>query len=69
MEINIWMGINRKPRLSPIVYTILKRFAEFKVDFHHVFIRVQKHPAKTWHNLLYLAIDDVIFSFLEFWPP
>lgn len=69
MEISIWMGINYKPRLSPIIYASLQSFVEFKADFNHVFIKVQKDPMKTWHNLPYLATDDVIFIVLESWPP
>lgn len=62
------MGINHKPQLSPKVYAILKSFVEFKADFHHVFIRVRKDLVKTWHNILHLAINDVIFIVLESWP-
>lgn len=38
------------------------------MDFHHVFIRAQKDPTKTWHSLPYLAAYDVIFVVLESWP-
>lgn len=47
MERNIWMGINRKPWLSPIIYNSLQSFSEFKVYFYHVFIRALKDPTKT----------------------
>ena len=67
MELNIWMGINHKPQLSPTVYNSLQSFVEFNTNFHHLFIRAQKDPMKTWHDLLYLATDDVIFAFLESW--
>ena len=58
------LGINCKPRLSPIGY------ASFlcKADFHHVFIRAWKDPTKTWHSVPYLATDDDIFEVLESWP-
>ena len=63
------MGINRKPRLSPTIYTSLQSFTEFKADFHHVFIMARKDPTKTWNNLPYLETYDVIFEVLECWPP
>lgn len=44
MEMNIWMGINCKPRFFPIVYASLRSFVEFKADFHHVFIKARKDP-------------------------
>lgn len=68
MEMNIRMGINCKPRLSPTVYNSLQSFAEFKVDFHHVFINGWKDPMKVWHELPYLVTDDVIFVVLKSWP-
>lgn len=67
MEMKIRMGINRKLRLSPIVYNSLQIFADFKVDFHHVYIKVHKDPTKKWKELSYLATDDVIFVVLESW--
>ena len=69
MEMNIQMAINHKPWLSPTIYASLQSFAEFKADFHHVFIRVLKDPTKTWHDLPYLATDDVISAVLESWLP
>ena len=39
MEMNIRMGINHKPWISPTVYNSLQSFMEFKADFNHVFIR------------------------------
>lgn len=69
MEMNIRMGINCKPQLSPTIYNSLQSFAEFKVDFLHVYIRARKDPAKKWNELSYLATDDVIFDVLESWLP
>lgn len=63
------MGINIKLWLSPTIHNSLQSFAEFKENFHHVFIRVQKDPTKTWHDLPYLATDDMIFAVLESWLP
>ena len=40
---------------------------EFKANFHHVSIRVQKDPEKKWCNFLYLAIDDAIIVVLDYW--
>lgn len=62
------MGINRKAWLSPTVYNNLQSFAEFKADFHHIYIRALKDPAKKWNELPYMATDDVIFDVLEAWP-
>jgi len=42
---------------------------EFKADFHHVYIKAQKDPTKTWDELPYLVTDNVIFVVLELWPP
>ena len=69
MEMNIRMGINYKPQLSSIVYTSLQSFTEFKVEFHHIYLRVCKDPANKWNKLPYMAIDDVIFDVLETWLP
>ena len=68
MEMNIRMGINHKLRLSPTVYNSLQSFTVFKEDFHHVYYGAQKDPMKTWHELPYLAIDNVILTVLESWP-
>jgi len=68
MEMNISMGINCKPHLLPTVYNSLQSFTEFKAEFHHVYIRACKDPAKTWNELPCLATDDVIFTVLESWP-
>jgi len=69
MEINIRMGINPKPQLSPTLYNSLQSYAEFKVDLHNIYIRVCKDPTKKWSKLPFLATDDVIFNVLETWPP
>ena len=68
MEMNIRMGINRKPWLSSTVYNSLQSFTEFKVDFNHVYIRVCKEPKNKLNELHYLTTNDVIFSMLESWP-
>ena len=68
MELKIKMGINCKPWLSSTVYNNLQSFTEFKVDFHHVYIRARKDPTKKWNELPYLGTDDVIFNILEVWP-
>jgi len=62
---NIRMGINRKPRLSPTVFNNLQSFAEFRADFHTIYIRVCKDPTKKWSELPFIATDDVIFYVLE----
>lgn len=68
MEMNIRMGINHKPWLSPIIYNNLQSFAEFKANFHNIYIRAHKDPTKKWSELSFIAIDDVIFDVLETWP-
>ena len=45
LEMNICMAINRKLRLSPMVFYNLQGYVEFKADFQHVAIRVWKDPA------------------------
>lgn len=65
MEMNIRMGINRKPRLLPTVYNNLQSFSEFKVDFHHIYVKVRKDPIKKWNELPYMAADDIIFDVLR----
>ena len=67
MEMNIRMGINHKPQLSPIVYNSLQSFTEFKADFHQVYIRTRKDVAKACKELPYSTTDDVIFTVLESW--
>jgi len=69
MEMNLRMGINYKPQLSPIVYNSLQSFTKFKEDFHSIYIKARKDPAKTWTKLPFVATDDVIFNVLETWPP
>jgi len=61
MEMNIRMGINCKLRFLPMVKNSLQSFADFKAEFHHVFIRARKDHTKTWHELPYLVTGDVIF--------
>ena len=67
MEMNIRMGINCKPQLSPTVYNSLQGFAEFKADFHNIYLKTRKHPTNKWSVLLFIAIDDMIFNVLETW--
>jgi len=67
MEINIHMAINRKPRLSPIVFDNLHGYAESKAYFHHVVIRVWKDLAHKWYDLHYLETNDAIDAVLDQW--
>ena len=46
MEMNLRMGINRKPWLSPTVYNSLQSFADIKSDFHHKYLRACKDLAR-----------------------
>lgn len=65
MEKNIRMGINLKSQLSPTIYNNLQSFAEFKADFHNIFLRARKDLAKKWNELPFIATDDVIFYVIE----
>lgn len=67
MEMNIRIGINHKSRLSPTVHNSLQIFLEFKVDFHHIYLRPCKDPAKKWSKLPFITTNDVIFNVLEMW--
>jgi len=69
MEMNLRMGINCKPWLSPIVYNSLQSFAKFKADLHSISIRAHKSPTKKWSELPFVAMGDVIFDVLETWLP
>lgn len=60
MEASICMAINQKSQLSPTMFKQLAKYAEFKVDFHHIYIRVRKDPQQKWFDLPYLSIDDAI---------
>ena len=60
MEMNIEMGINRKPRLSSTAYNSLQSFTEFKAHFHHVYMKAQKDTFKMWHDLPYLREISMI---------
>jgi len=40
------MWINKRPHLSPIVYTSLQSFADFNADIHNVYIKVHKDPVQ-----------------------
>lgn len=68
MEMNIHMAINHKPRLSPIVYTNLQGYAEFKANFNHVSIRAWKEPVQKWYDFPCVEIDDAIDTVLDQWP-
>ena len=44
MEASIRISINQKPQLSPTMFDQLSRYVEFKVEFHHIYIRGCKDP-------------------------
>lgn len=67
MDMNIKMGINHKMQLLPTIYSSIESFMEFKVGFHHVFLRAWADPMKMWHELSYLVINNVTFTGLESW--
>lgn len=69
MEMNIRVGINHKPRLSPTVYNSLQSFTEFKVDFHHIYLRTCKDLTKKWSELPFITTSNVIFDVLQTWLP
>lgn len=68
MEVRICMTINQKWWLSPTMFEQLSRYAEFKADFHHVYIQAQKDLEKKWFDLPYLDNDDTISKVIKSWP-
>lgn len=60
MEASIRMTINQKPHLSPTLFDQLAEYVEFKVDFHHIYIKAWKDPQQKWFDLPYLATYDAI---------
>lgn len=68
MDMNICMAINRKLWLSPMAFSNMRGYAEFKVYFHHVSIRACKQFAQIRYNLPYLATDYAIDAVLDHWP-
>lgn len=36
---------------------------------HHVYIWVRKDPKQTWTTVPFIAIDDIVSSVLNTWPP
>ncbi len=68
MEMNTYMAINRKPRLSLTVFANLKGYSKFKAYFHHVAIKVRKDLAQKWYDLPYLATYEFIDGVLDRWP-
>lgn len=46
MGMNLRMGINLKPRLSPTIYNSQQSFAELKGDIHNIYIRACKDLTK-----------------------
>lgn len=67
MEMNLRMGINYKPRLSPTIYNNLQSFAEFKAGIPSIYIRARKDLSKKCREQPFVAMDDVIFNVLETW--
>lgn len=54
-------------QLTPTNFEKLQEYVEFKDDFHHVLIRVQKDPEQKWQDLPYLATNVVIVAVLDCW--
>lgn len=68
MEMDIRMAINQRPRLSPILFKQIRAFAEFKVDFHNVWIHSRRDPKKVWHKLPYLVAKIYVQEVVGGWP-
>jgi len=68
MEMKTDMAINHKPQLSPKNFHKLQEYVEFNADFHHFSIRAQNEPEQKWHDLPYLATDDMVAVVLGHWP-
>jgi len=60
MDASLRMAINQNLWLSLMVFEQLSEYAEFKADFHHVYIRARKVLQQKWFDLLYLATDNII---------
>ena len=63
------MWINRRPGLSPTVYTTLQSFVGLKADMHNIYVRERKDLGKQWVKLPFVATDDIIFNVIDTWPP
>jgi len=57
VEMDLYMVINQRLRLSPTIFEKLEAYVEFKVNFHSVSICVRKDPKKTWYKLSYLVSE------------
>ena len=68
LEMDLHMVINKRPRLSPILFMQLMAYAEFKVNFHSVSIRAWKDPKHTWHKLPYLVSMIDVQEIVGYWP-
>lgn len=66
MKVSLHIIINWKLQLSPLGFEQLSQYAKFKVDFHHVYIRVWKDPQQKNFDLPYLATDDIIQETIKF---
>ncbi len=62
------MAINQKPWLSPTMFEQLLGYAEFKADFHHVYIWARKDPDPKWFDLHYLAVDETFAKVIKNCP-
>lgn len=68
MVMDMHMVVNRYPRLSLSLYKIYHHIAEFKVEFHRVYVKVRKDPMETWHPLPYLVMEYDRLAVVQDWP-
>lgn len=52
------MVVNQYPRFSPSLYRKYCKIADFKADFHKIYVKAIKDLTRTWHLLPYLVTKD-----------
>jgi len=61
------MVVNQHPRLSPSLYDQYHNIAEFKAEFHRVYVKARKDLMETWNALPYLVTEDVLLETIQHW--
>lgn len=61
------MVMKQKPRLSRSLLIEYQLIANFKVDFHHVYIYARHDLMKKWKMLSFLVIEDDIMQLVLKW--
>lgn len=66
-ELELCMVINQKPQLFPTLFKEYWCSADFKVDFHHVYIRARHNMMKKWMTFPFLVTEDDIPQLVIKW--